>query len=137
MAIKDKTKQNQEHRITTILTREYKYENLFLGLVAVISGVFSVMIINGTLTVNSDFPIIGENGIVFGWVLFSISMIGLILALFPFFQPALPEIRKVTWPTVLNWLANCGRVVFFMAIFIALYLMFSVVIKEFLSAIGA
>ncbi len=82
MAIKQKNEE-QKSKLLEVLTTEYKWENLLLGILATISAALALMIISGNtlLQIRDDFPILGEgnNGLIFAWVLFIISLFGLIL----------------------------------------------------------
>lgn len=86
MAIK-KRDELQKSKLMEVLTTEYKWENLLLGFLAVASSALSMMIINKTLKIDASFPILGtgNNGVIFAWFLLAISIIGLLLVLFPFF----------------------------------------------------
>ena len=102
MAIK-KRDQEQKSKLMEVLTTEYKWENLLLGFLAIASAALSMMIINKTLKIDASFPILGteNNGIIFAWFLLAISLIGLLLVLFPL-QAAFPEIKKIAWPSKIN-----------------------------------
>ena len=93
--------EEQKSKLLEVLTTEYKWENLLLGILATISAALALMIISGNtlLQIREDFPILGEgnNGLIFAWVLFIISLFGLALVIYPFFLPAIPELRKISW----------------------------------------
>ena len=57
MAIKQKPAE-QKSKLLEVLTTEYKWENLLLGVLATVSGALAVMIISGSslLQINSNFP---------------------------------------------------------------------------------
>ncbi|MFA6800577.1 MAG: preprotein translocase subunit SecE [Acholeplasmataceae bacterium] len=127
MAIKQK-QEVEKSKLIEVLTTEYRWENLLLGILAIVAISISAMIISGNtlLQINPDFPILGEgsNGIIFAWVLFSISLFGLILVLYPFFLPAVPEIKKISWAKWPKFLDNSVRVIIFLAVvtgFLVLY----------------
>lgn len=122
MAIKVKNEKKQ-NKLIEILTTEYKWENLLLGVLATVSAAFAVMIITGILVVNRDFPVIGDYPMVFAWLLLVISIVGILLVVYPFFLPALPELKKVTWATRPVLLDAAVRVFLFM-IFLALVFLF-------------
>jgi hypothetical protein len=50
---------NKPNRIMEILTTEYKGESFLLVMVSIVIMVVSAYIINGTLVINPDFPVIG------------------------------------------------------------------------------
>lgn len=135
MAIKQKTTE-QKGKLIEVLTKEYRWENLLLGILAVISAALAVMILSGNtlLTPPDDsFPIIGGNNFfVFAWVLLAISIFGLLLVVYPFFIPAIPELRKITWPTWKKFLDNSVRVVIFLVILTGFLLLFDFLILRLL-----
>ncbi len=127
MAIKQQVEE-QKSKLVEVLTTEYKWENLLLGILATISAALSLMIISGNrlLQINRNLPILGQgnNGLIFAWVLFSISIFGMILVVYPFFLPAIPELKKITWPSLSQFIDNAVRVllfVFFLAGIIVVY----------------
>jgi preprotein translocase subunit SecE len=135
MAIKQKEVE-QKSKLLEVLTTEYKWENLLLGILATLSGALALMIISGNslLTINSDFPILGQgnNGIIFAWVLFAISLFGLALVIYPFFLPAIPELKKITWPTFPKFVDHAVRTIIFLIILAGVILVFNILITNLL-----
>ena len=138
MAIKQK-EENQKSKLVEVLTTEYRWESLLLGILATIAMGISLMIIseNTLLQINSDFPILGEgnNGIIFAWVLFVIAAFGLILVLYPFFLPAIPELKKISWAKWPKFLDNAGRVIIFLIIVTGFLVVYDIAIKYLLSGL--
>jgi len=138
MAIKQK-QEEQKSKLLEVINTEYRWENLLLGILAIIAIGISSMIISGNtlLEINPDFPILGEgnNGIIFAWVLFGIAAFGLILVLYPFFLPALPEIKKIAWPSWPKFLDNSVRVLVFLVIITGFLLLYNFIILKLLSNI--
>lgn len=135
MAIKQKEVE-QKSKLLEVLTTEYKWENLLLGILATFSGALALMIISGNslLTINSDFPVLGQgnNGIIFAWVLFAISLFGLALVIYPFFIPAIPELKKITWPTFPKFVDHAVRTIIFLIILAGVILVFNILITNLL-----
>ena len=127
MAIKQKTEE-QKSKLIEVLTKEYRWENLLLGMLAVVSGALAVSIIVGVswlIPPDASFPLIGgDNFYIFAWILLVISVFGLLLVIYPFFLPAIPEIRKITWPTKKKFVDNSVRVVIFLVILTGFLLLF-------------
>jgi preprotein translocase subunit SecE len=94
------------------------------------------MIISGNtlLQINSNFPILGQgnNGIIFAWVLFAISLFGLILVIYPFFLPAIPELKKITWPTLPKFIDHGVRTLIFLFILTGIILIYNLLIVRLL-----
>lgn len=138
MAIKQKQVE-QKSKLLEVLTTEYKWENLLLGILATLSGALAMMIISGStlLQINENFPILGQgnNGIIFAWVLFAISVFGLILVVYPFFLPAIPELKKITWPSWPKFLDHSVRVLIFLIILTGMLLLYDILIVRLLGGI--
>jgi preprotein translocase subunit SecE len=138
MAIKQK-QEEQKSKLLEVISTEYRWENLLLGILAIIAIGISSMIISGNtlLEINPDFPILGEgnNGIIFAWVLFGIAAFGLILVLYPFFLPAMPEIKKISWPSWPKFVDNAVRVLVFLIVITGFLLLYNFIILKLLSNI--
>ncbi|HBG33062.1 MAG TPA: hypothetical protein DDW82_05045 [Acholeplasmataceae bacterium] len=138
MAIKQKTVETKS-KLIEVLTTEYKWENLLLGILATLSGALALMIISGNslLQINENFPILGQgnNGVIFAWVLFAISVFGLILVIYPFFLPAIPELKKITWPTFSKFVDHSVRVLIFLFILTGVILLYNLLIIRLLGGI--
>ncbi|HAX02219.1 MAG: hypothetical protein A2Y45_02850 [Tenericutes bacterium GWC2_34_14] len=136
MAIKQKQVE-QKSKLLEVLTTEYKWENLLLGILATLSGALALMIISGNqlLEINENFPILGQgnNGIIFAWVLFAISLFGLALVIYPFFLPALPELKKITWPTLPKFVDHAVRTLIFLFFLTGFILLFNMVATALIS----
>lgn len=138
MAIKQKNEE-QKSKLLEVLKTEYKWENLLLGILATISGALALMIISGNtlLQIRADFPILGEgnNGLIFAWVLFVISVFGLVLVIYPFFIPAIPELRKISWAKWPKFLDNAIRVFIFLLILTGVIFLYNMLIIRLLGGI--
>ncbi len=126
MAIKEKTKTSS--KVLEVLKTEYKWENVLLAILASLALAFSLLIINGTLVVRDNFPIIGQYPMVFAWILFAISIIGILLVVYPFFAAALPEVEKITWANFPTTAVAVGKVFTFVIIFALLFVGFDALI---------
>lgn len=128
MAIKEK-KQNKSSKVLEVLRTEYKWENVVLAILASLALAFSLMIINGTLIVRDSFPVIGQFPIVFAWILFGISVIGILLVIYPFVIQALPEVKKITWAGFFeSWIA-IAKVFTFVILFAMMFVGFDALIQ--------
>ena len=138
MAIKQKPVE-QKSKLLEVLTTEYKWENLLLGVLATISAALALMIISGNvlLQIDPNFPILGQgnNGLIFAWVLFAISIFGIILVVYPFILPAIPELKKITWPTFPKFLDHAVRVLIFIFIVTGFILIYNFLILRLLGGI--
>lgn len=139
MAIK-KTNTEQESRLKQILMTEYPWENLLLLVLAVLSTALSLIIIinKGPISISEDFPILGArtNQLIFAWVLFVISMLGLALVSSPFITPAIPELKKITWAKWLEFADHSVRVIIFLVFFIYVIFAFDIIVLWLQGLIG-
>ncbi len=119
MAIKQK-EQQPKNKLMEILTTEYKGESLLLGVLATITAALAVMIIGNVqgFHIPAEFPVLGgsPNDMIFAWTVLVIALLGLALVIYPFFLPAFPELRKITWAGFKEFLDNAVRVLFFVII---------------------
>jgi preprotein translocase subunit SecE len=134
MAIKQKVKdEDKKSRILEILQTDYKWETYLFIALSIIVTVIGVLLLTGTLTISSQAPVIGSFPKVFSILLVVFGGLGLVYGLFPFAQYAWPELKKVTWPTKKVFIGNTIKVFTFLIIFTLVYLMYDVVISEFLA----
>lgn len=140
MAFKKKDEdKNQKSKLLEILTRDYKWENLLLGVLAIAAAVVSVLIINKTLTIDKAFPVLGKgnNAIIFASFLLVISLVGLILVLIPFFIPAWPELKKISWPSWAKFLENTIQTFIFVVVLALSFLLFDYIVVSVIERIHA
>lgn len=123
------------YRIGQYLKEEHKWENWLFLAISIITMVLGGLLLNGALIVRSDFPFFGEHPDVLGWILFGFAGIGLLYALYPFFKPAFPEFKKITWLTGSKLVGNIIRVFLFILIFTLLFLLYDSFISQVLSRI--
>ncbi|MBN3490895.1 preprotein translocase subunit SecE [Acholeplasma equirhinis] len=120
MAIKQKEAQ-PSNKLLEILTTEYKGESLILGVLATITAALAVMIIGRVqgFHIPEDFPVLGgsPNDMIFAWTVLVIAILGLSLVIYPFFLPAFPELRKISWAGWYDFADNAIRVIIFVLIF--------------------
>ena len=118
------------YRIGEYLKEEHKWENwLFLG-VSIIVLLLGLLILNGSLVVKENFPLIGGAPNVFAWILVGVSALGILYALYPFFKPAFPEFKKITWLTFPKFMGNTVRVFLFLIIFTGLFILYDTFIAS-------
>ena len=79
--------------------------------------------------------LIGKYPDVFAWVLVVIAGLGVVYALYPFFKPALPEFKKISWLKWPKFLGNVIRVFLFLIIFTLLFLLYDSFIQQILARI--
>ena len=95
----------------------------------------SLLIFSDVLTVNADTPIIGNYPNLFAWIIVIVGAIGLVLFAIPMFRPAVPELKKLSWPTWRVFVANTTRVFIFLIVMSLMFLLFESFITAFLSKI--
>lgn len=129
MAVKEKQKEKKS-RIWEIITKDYKWQSYLFVVVALMTLILGILILTNVLTVKASFPILGSYPTVFAGILVAFSGLSLIYALYPFFKPAWPELKKVTWPTRKSFLADTLRVFTFLIIFALLFVLYDFFITE-------
>lgn len=130
---KKKEKTETRSRIMEYLKTEHQWENYLFLVVAAVTLVLGFLIIDGTLIIKKSFPLIGDHPKIFSWSLVVISAFGLVYALYPFFKPALPEFKKISWLSWRKFLGNTIRVFSFLIIFTLLFLLYNKFIFEILA----
>ncbi len=124
-------KEEEQHsRILEYLKNEHKWENYVLLILSIMALMLGCLIINGTLEVSDSFPIIGNFPKVFAWILIGLSALAILLSVWPFFKPAFPELKKVTWPKARTFGADVARVFIFLIILVAVLLLFDAFVAK-------
>lgn len=118
------------YRIGEYLKEEHKWENWVFLVVSIIVLLLGLLILNGSLIVRDNFPLIGANPTLFAWILVGVASLGIIYALYPFFKPAFPEFKKITWLTLPKFVANSIRVFLFILIFTGLFILYDTFMAE-------
>ncbi|VEU80188.1 preprotein translocase subunit SecE [Haploplasma axanthum] len=139
MAVKEKTVEKKS-KLKEILVTEYRWENLLLLVLATLSTALSLIIIinKGPITIDSNFPVLGNrtNQLIFAWILFAISMMGIGLVIAPFITPAIPELKKITWATKSQFLDHSVRVLVFILFFVFVIIAFDIIVLALLNLIN-
>ena len=81
----------KKSRVWDILQKDYKYESLFLVLISIVIMVVSAFLMNGTLTIRAEFPLLGNFPTVSAIVFFVAGFIGLVVGSWPIFKPSFKE----------------------------------------------
>ena len=135
MAIKEKNKEVQKSKVVEILTTEYKWETYLLGFLSTVAIALGLLIFANVLTVSENTPLIGNYPKLFAWIITIVGAIGLILFAIPLFKPAVPELKKLSWPTWRVFLANSPRVFIFIIVLAGVFLLYEAFISAFLGFI--
>ena len=135
MAIKEKSKELKQSKLQEILSTEYKWETYLLGVLAVVAIALGLLIFTDVLTVNESTPIIGNYPKLFAWIITIVGAIGLILFAVPLFKPAVPELKKLSWPTWRVFVANTTRVFIFLIVMSLLFMLYESFISGILAKI--
>ena len=134
MAVKEKQGEKKS-RILEYLKETHKWENYAFLIAAVIVLVLGCLILTDTLVVKDNAWLIGDYPDVFAWILVGVSGAFTLYGLVPFFQPAVPEFKKVAWLPFKKFVANSLRVILFLVIFASLFLLYDSFITQILSRI--
>ena len=120
------------NRIAEYLKTEHKWENYLFVVVSIITLLLGGLMLSGSLVVKDNFPLLGDYPDVFAWALVIIGAAGTIYALYPFYKPAFPEFKKISWLSMPKFLGNIIRVFLFLIIFTLLFLLYDVFISQLL-----
>lgn len=134
MAVKEKT-QDKPSRIWQYLKETHKWENYVFLFFSVVVLVLGLLILTGTLNVKEDAWLIGSYPKVFAWILVGLAGVFTLYGLYPFFKPAIPELKKVSWLTLGKFVANSIRVLLFLVILTLLFLLYDAFISLLLARI--
>lgn len=134
MAIKEK-KVEQKSKLMEILRKDYRWENYLFFTIALVVLLLGVLILNNTLIINEDAFLIGPIADIFAWLMVAFGGLALIYAVYPFFKPAFPEIKRITWLKGKKYFANVIRVFTFIIVLALLLLLFQAFITEILAII--
>jgi preprotein translocase subunit SecE len=129
MAIKDTLDKPKRNKLLEVLSQDYRAENVLLALIAVVAMAFSVMILSGVLNVKDNYPLLGAYPKVFAVILLVISTLGLLVVLWPFYEPSFVEVKKITWPRPRELYEDLFRVIVFMIFFVFVLLFFDVICR--------
>ena len=132
---KSQEKFEGKSRILEYLKQEHKWENYLFVVVSIVTLMLGILILSDVLVVKEDFPLIGKYPDVFAWVLVVIAGLGVVYALYPFFKPAFPEFKKISWLKWPKFLGNVIRVFLFLIIFTLLFLLYDSFIQQILARI--
>ena len=133
MAIKVKNSNEiKPSKIKEILTTEYKWETYLLGVLSVFAIALGLLIFTDVLTVNDSTPVIGGNGVLFAWIITIVGVVGFVLFAIPLFKPAVPELKKLTFPTFKEFVANATRVFIFIIVLALIFLLYDAFVTAFL-----
>ena len=130
MAIKDTLDKPKRNKLLEVLSQDYKAENIFLAFIAIIAMAFSIMILSGTLNVKDNYPLLGSYPKVFAIILLIISTLGLLVVIWPFYQPSFGEVRKITWARPHELYEDLFRVFVFMIFFVFILLFFDIICRS-------
>lgn len=134
MAVKEKQVEKKS-RILEYLKETHKWENyVFLGF-AVVVLVLGSLILTDTLVVKDNIWLIGDHPDVFAWILVGVSAAFTLYGLVPFFEPAIPEFKKVAWLPAKKFISNSFRVILFLIIFASLFFLYDSFITQILARI--
>lgn len=122
-------------RILEYLAEEHKWESYLFVVVGILTILVGGLIFSGALTVKENIVLIGDHPKALAWTLVIIGSLGTVYALFPFFKPAFPEFKKITWIKGWKFVGNIIRTFLFIFIFAALFLLYDAFIQQILEKI--
>lgn len=128
--------EKKKNRVLEFLSKEYKYENLILVLLALFAIVLGMLIVKEVLTVEPEFFLIGSFPKTFAWVLISLGAISLILVLWPFYRPSFMEVRHISGLKRSEFIGNIIIVLIFVLSLAFFFFLSDLVIQGLKNLIG-
>lgn len=116
----------------SVLSKEYKYENLILAFLAIFAIVLGALIVNGTLVIGENYFLIGSYPKVFAWVLIGLGAISLLLVALPFYKPSFDEAKHIKGLKKSEFLVNIARVLIFILILAAFFFLCDLALDPFM-----
>ena len=123
------------YNLVDYIKEEHKWETFLFLFISLFVLDLGMLILINALTIRDDFPVLGGHSVVVGWTLVVVGALAIIYSIWPFIKPSLPEIKKVTWLTWPKFLGNAVRTFLFIAIFVALFVLYDALITGILSKI--
>ena len=134
MATKEKQVEKKS-KLVEILSKDYRWENYVFFIISLLVLLLGVLILTDTITINPDAFLIGPIADIFAWIMVAFGGLALIYAVYPFFKPAFPEIKRVSWLKGKKYFGNVLRVFIFIIILALLFLLFDMFITAVLAKI--
>lgn len=135
----DKKREKNEtlgiYRIFEYMKEEHKWENVAFVIIATLTLALGLLMHTDVLVADPDFPVIGKFPTAFAWCLVGFGGAGLLYALYPFFKPAFPEFKKISWLPLPKFIGNVIRVFLFLLILTSLFLLYDAFIAQILDLI--
>ena len=69
------------------------------------------------------------------WIMMAIGVISLLYVVIPFYKPALPELKKMDWPTKNKFLGNVARVLIVMLVLCVCFVIYDYFLVKFFEAV--
>ncbi len=123
-----KNNKKQEEKKVNRLAEFFFSEHKIWDILGLFSGVFAIligfMLLVGDLRIYDGFFIIGEYPTIFAWMVFGLGVIMLVMIGWPFYEPSIEELKKVTYPSKSKLFNHTARTFGFMAfLLLVLFLM--------------
>ena len=87
------------------------------------------MILSGSINIRDSYPLFGTYPKAFAIILLIVSLLGLIVVLWPFFEPSIGEFKKITWAKPKELYQDLFRVLVFMIFFVFVLLFFDIICR--------
>lgn len=129
--------ENKKNKVLEILTKEYPFERIVMGILGVIVIVLGVYLIQGDklyITNTDDWWnswIFGsDTGIlIFSIFIVIVGTVSFFVAIWPFFTPSFAEMKKVTWPNGTIIRNHSARVFGFILFLAMMFVVFDLALK--------
>lgn len=128
-------------RVWEIITKDYPAERILMGILGVIVIVFGVYIIGGVSNPdtawlriqNTDGVLLGflfgssTRILIFAWFIILVGTLSFGMAVWPFVQPSISEMKRVSWPTNKVIRNHSARVYGFILFLVVMFLVYELI----------
>ncbi len=139
-----KQEQRKGSRVWEIISKDYPAERILMGVLGVIVIVFGVYLLLGVASPETAWLSIqnreglvlnflfGTNTkvVIFSWVIIVIGTASFLMAVWPFVQPSMAEMKKVSWPSNKTIRNHSARVYGFILFLIAMFLFYELILSN-------
>ena len=127
-----KEKIEKKNRVIEFVSKEHKYENLILAVLAIVAIELGVLILTKVLSIPAGAFLIGgdPNSTIFSWALVVLGAVSLVLSVISFFIPSFAEAKHIKGIKVVQYLANIATVIVFILILALFFIGCDAVIEK-------
>ncbi len=129
-------KKNKEEEKVNRLSEFFFSEHRIWDLLGLFAGIFATligfMLLVGELIIDDSTFLIGQYPLVFSWMIMLLGIVMLIMVGWPFYEPSIEELRKVTFPSKAKVINHSIRTFGFIAFFLTILFFMNLILDNLL-----